>query len=155
MGEKEKKEYKSAWYEKNKERLRAKAKKWYQENLDVTKKQRKEYREKNNDKIKKQKKEYWEENKDRFIEKRKKYRDKVMDNFLSYKKGKSCTFCGYNKFPEILQFHHKDDNKLFNISTMRRISDHNLLKKEIEKCILLCPNCHSWLHYQETINKME
>lgn len=29
------------------------------------------------------------------------------------------------------------------------------IKDEIQKCILLCPNCHQWLHFSEkqTINE--
>jgi len=147
-----KKEYKKEYYQKNKERLKAKAKKWYQENLDKTKVQRKEYRKKNKETIKTRKKEYYEENKDKIRARREKYRNNIMQNFLSkYKMGKCCASCGYKEYPEILQFHHKNiKEKSFNISTFRKTSQSSLLKKEIDKCILLCPNCHNWLHFKET-----
>jgi hypothetical protein len=55
-----------------------------------------------------------------------------------------CTKCGYNRCVEALEFHHKDgDDKLRGISKMMR---NNWSKKkilaEIEKCVVLCANCH-------------
>jgi len=80
------------------------------------------------------------------------YRKKIRQDFLSiYKKGKSCASCGYNKYPEILQFHHKNKkDKSFNIANkVRTASALKKVKVEIDKCILLCPNCHNWLHFNE------
>ena len=57
-----------------------------------------------------------------------------------------CSKCGYNKIPAILEFHHikdKDEKQLHQIFRDRRWKK---IKKEIEKCILLCPNCHRELH---------
>ena len=67
-------------------------------------------------------------------------RKKIKQDFLSlYKKGKSCAFCGYNKYPKILQFHHKDKKeKSFNIANkVRSASALKIVKAEIDKCILL------------------
>lgn len=70
---------------------------------------------------------------------------KNTDFILEYKKDKCCADCGWKKHPEILQFHHIR-NKLENISALRKKSIPRI-KTEIEKCMLLCPNCHFWLHY--------
>ena len=74
-------------------------------------------------------------------------------NFLrSYKLDKSCSMCGYDEHPEILQFHHRNpDEKEFkmakgNVGNLSR----ERLQQEIDKCDLLCPNCHNWLHFKET-----
>ena len=131
------KEDKKKWYERNRERMKIKKKKYYQENKERFSKKYKEYREKNKDYIKKWKREHHQKKKHNFL--------------LKYKIGKSCVLCGYNEYPEILHFHHKDrKDKSFVISKFKNtLSKQELLKKEINKCILLCPNCHSWLHYSE------
>jgi len=72
----------------------------------------------------------------------KNYRIKRLQFIRNYKKDKSCACCGYKKHTEILQFHHLKD-KLFQLSRPTKISK---IKKEIKKCILLCPNCHALMH---------
>lgn len=79
-------------------------------------------------------------------------RQKVMDFLRNYKSDKKCTKCGYKEHPEILQFHHRDPSeKEFKMGkgSVGNYSREKLMK-EIEKCDLLCPNCHLWHHYQET-----
>jgi len=118
--------YRKKWYEENKERKSLVGKKWY------------------------------EENRERVIAHRKERKHKLKEDFLStYKKGKSCVVCGWNEHPEILQFHHKDrKTKKFtigNIAITERTTLKNieLVKQEINKCLLLCPNCHAVLHLKE------
>ena len=63
--------------------------------------------------------------------------------------GGKCEKCGYNKNYASLTFHHKDiTTKSFPISG-RNLTDKPLetLYLEVDKCILLCHNCHSELHY--------
>lgn len=63
----------------------------------------------------------------------------------NYKLNKSCS-CG-EKEPCCLDFHHVDkDNKTVKVSTAIRRLSINKIKKEIEKCIILCSNCHRKLH---------
>jgi len=63
--------------------------------------------------------------------------------------GGSCTKCGYNQSYVALQFHHRDPKtKKFRLSSMYRYSwDKAVL--ELEKCDLLCANCHVVLHHGE------
>lgn len=61
-------------------------------------------------------------------------------------KGGKCEICGYDKCIEALEFHHLDPNKKeINISNSS-IHDIELFKKEIDKCILVCSNCHKEIH---------
>lgn len=58
-------------------------------------------------------------------------------------KGGECIICGYNKYQGALEFHHMNpDDKEFNISHMRKYSFDDLVKYELDKCVLLCANCH-------------
>ncbi len=88
----------------------------------------------------------------------KKRRIKKIKYFLDYKKNKKCVFCGWNKFPSVLQFHHlKRGSKDREVSYLIYYPTNNLkeIYKEIEKCILLCPNFHFTLHFKElSINNL-
>lgn len=147
----EKRKYKKEWYEKNKKRLLRESKERYEKNKERISLQKKGYRERNKEVIRIKKKEYHYNNRDKILKRKREYSKKIMDKFLSLKEGKSCEICGYNEYPEILQFHHRDrKEKDFSISTLRRTRNLEILQKEIDKCMLICPNCHSWIHYQET-----
>lgn len=64
------------------------------------------------------------------------------------RRGGACEICGYCKNIAALEFHHKNpEEKEFNVD-MRKFSNMNLekLETELEKCILVCANCHRELH---------
>jgi hypothetical protein len=69
-------------------------------------------------------------------------------NELKIKTG--CKLCKYKKSPMALHYHHFEDNKEHNIAKMvtqgRAILS---IMKEINKCILLCANCHAEEHEHE------
>lgn len=65
--------------------------------------------------------------------------------------GGKCSRCGYNKCFDALEFHHLDPSvKEFSLGERRglRIDD---LRKELDKCILVCRNCHTELHSEMKI----
>ena len=63
---------------------------------------------------------------------------------IEYKGGK-CIKCGYNKNIAALDFHHlESDNKDFNIAHVG--GGLEKMKKELDKCILVCSNCHREIH---------
>jgi len=69
-------------------------------------------------------------------------------SFIKSKGGK-CSICGYNKNSSALTFHHLNpDLKKFRID-MRRCSNNSIktLQEEVDKCSLLCHNCHMELHH--------
>lgn len=59
-----------------------------------------------------------------------------------------CVDCG-ERHPATLQFHHlHSEDKVFNISdAARRGTSLDRIKKEMQKCIVLCANCHLIRHY--------
>lgn len=66
---------------------------------------------------------------------------------LEYKGGK-CEICGYGKCIDALEFHHIDPSiKNFSLSSISSPKLTNTIKKELDKCQLLCCNCHREKHY--------
>jgi hypothetical protein len=64
---------------------------------------------------------------------------------VEYKGGK-CAICGYDKCNDALDFHHIDPTqKEYNISSVKS-KNIEALKKELDKCVLLCSNCHREVH---------
>ena len=73
------------------------------------------------------------------------YRAHKKEQLIEYKGGK-CEICGYDRCKKALEFHHVDVyKKLFTISSSlgKRIE---VLKQEVDKCVLACANCHREIH---------
>ena len=72
------------------------------------------------------------------------WRKRKKKALVEYKGGK-CQCCGYSRCIEALEFHHLDPNiKSFTISGKSK--SFNSLKSEVDKCILVCSNCHKEIH---------
>lgn len=66
---------------------------------------------------------------------------------INYLGGK-CQICGYNKNQKALEFHHKDPTqKEYGLSSRKQL-DFEKMKSELDKCMLLCSNCHREIHDQ-------
>lgn len=65
---------------------------------------------------------------------------------VMYKGGK-CELCGYKRYVGALEFHHKDpQQKDFQLSVKTKNNLTDEIKKELDKCVLLCSNCHKEIH---------
>lgn len=65
---------------------------------------------------------------------------------IQYKGGK-CIMCGYKTYQGALEFHHIDPTqKDFEISKFSKHTLSDESKKELDKCLLLCSNCHREEH---------
>ena len=63
-------------------------------------------------------------------------------------KGGRCQHCGYDQCFDAMQFHHLDPTqKEFGIGC-GNTSSWSKVKDELDKCILLCSNCHAEEHYR-------
>lgn|SRR3989338_5693498 len=60
--------------------------------------------------------------------------------------GSECRLCGYKKCISALEFHHKNKEKDFNIADLIKNSSEQNVLKEVQRCILVCANCHRELH---------
>ena len=92
------------------------------------------------------KKQYYLANKEKHIagvKKRKEVTKRIVDEI---KKNSSCQKCGENH-PACLEFHHTNPNgKDDTISVLRSSGSKEKLIRELDKCIILCANCHRKLH---------
>jgi hypothetical protein len=71
---------------------------------------------------------------------------KTSKQFAINHLGGKCMICGYSKCFTSLHCHHKDPSlKEFCIATAGKKSSEDL-KKELDKCVLLCSNCHGEYH---------
>lgn len=73
-------------------------------------------------------------------------RVRVKEKALEYK-GNSCCKCGYGRCKKALEFHHVDPSeKDFELSSKWHNKSWDLIKAELDKCILVCANCHREIH---------
>jgi hypothetical protein len=129
--EKYKSQYK--YITKNKEQYAAYSLKYYYANKEKCALRAKKWREKNKDYIKEKQK----------LEKRKR-----KLGAIEYLGGK-CGKCGESFHPSVYEFHHRDPvNKDRDPSKMMQLSISKLYA-ELDKCDLLCANCHRLIHNGE------
>lgn len=76
---------------------------------------------------------------------KKKYQ-KRREQFIEYKKSLKCKKCGEERY-YLLDFHHRDPKEKDFVISDRTRSNFKNLKEEIEKCDVLCSNCHREWHY--------
>lgn len=74
---------------------------------------------------------------------KKELRRKILD----IKKRHSCVYCG-ESHPACLEFHHID-KKEGEISNMLSKYTEEEIMAEIDKCLIVCANCHRKIHWEE------
>lgn len=74
-------------------------------------------------------------------------RFKVKERCVEYKGGK-CSRCGYNRCITASEFHHTDKSKKEFSPGGHHCRSWSSLVKELDKCILLCSNCHREEEFQ-------
>ena len=78
----------------------------------------------------------------------KRWRKNIKKRIITAMGGK-CQICSYDKCNEALVLHHIDPNeKEMTIGNMRaNPAKWIIIVEELRKCVLLCHNCHTELHY--------
>lgn len=99
---------------------------------------------------------YYEKNKAKVISNKNARKKELTVQFAEFKATLSCTKCG-ESHPATLDFHHTDpkdtDQKLNEL-----VKDGHAwprIMREIEKCVVLCANCHRIHHYEERQEKKQ
>jgi len=77
------------------------------------------------------------------------YRHRKMEA-LAYKGGK-CEECGYSKCAGSLHFHHRDPTQKDPEWNKLRALPLEKIKSELDKCVLLCANCHGEHHWDKMV----
>jgi len=78
----------------------------------------------------------------------------TIERFRKYKlqaieyKGGKCVCCGYDACPGSLGFHHRDPSQKDPQWRKMRTWRFERIKKELDKCDLVCANCHGEIHWQ-------
>ena len=93
---------------------------------------------------------WYRENREKRIRQVAERKQAIAAWFTDYKKDLCCTECGFSH-PATLDFHHTDPaDKEFSIADIARKGySMDRILSEIEKCIVLCANCHRIFHYSE------
>jgi len=88
----------------------------------------------------------YEQRREYLIKAVKRRREKIRLMSIKHK-GNRCQMCGYSRCMDALEFHHLDPTKKdFGISSKGYTRSWEKVKEEIEKCFLLCANCHREVH---------
>lgn len=94
-------------------------------------------------------KRYYEKTDKRYNKRLIKIRYELKEKAIEYK-GRVCSRCGGTFDSVCMDFHHTDyTQKDFNLSVMFTLKTWNAVKKELDKTILVCSNCHRIIHKEE------
>lgn len=96
--------------------------------------------------------EYYQKNREKMLARSritsKASKQRFKERIKEIKMSSGCTRCGYNRCARALHFHHTDPT-IKDFSLNRAFSggkSYQSILDEVEKCVVLCANCHSELH---------
>ncbi len=85
-----------------------------------------------------------------FVDRRRK---QLKELAIEYKGGK-CNRCDYSRSVAALAFHHLDSAKKdFSLGDKGYTRAWNTIRTELDKCVLLCANCHAEAHEEQRKRK--
>lgn len=83
-----------------------------------------------------------------------KLRLQKLEFLRRYKQKSGCRLCGENSSSDALDFHHINPNtKVMTVTDMVRSSSILAMLEEIEKCVVICSNCHRKMHAESARKK--
>ena len=95
---------------------------------------------------------YYAANKEKVLASSKVSREVGKARWDVFKRTLKCTKCGFNH-PAALDFHHRNPVEKENIvSKLASDGCYAAAMEEVQKCIVLCANCHRVHHYEENLN---
>tara|TARA_Y100000034_G_C6909711_1_gene423714 strand:- start:10161 stop:10586 length:426 start_codon:yes stop_codon:yes gene_type:complete len=96
---------------------------------------------------------YYLKNKKKYTDYRNARRKEITQWYINYKSKQICSICGEDH-PACIEFHHRDPSLKdldVSVAVARSWSIKRILK-EIEKCDVVCSNCHSKIHWNERLS---
>ena len=113
------------------------------------KEHQRQWRQKNKERLNRKSRIYYQEHKAELRVKRQKLYQRLMRDL----KINGCAICGYDKCNISLVFHHVNPkNKKYSLVQIDSLSNEKLIS-ELNKCILLCCNCHGEIHSKVKVAK--
>ena len=79
------------------------------------------------------------------------FRKNRKKTLLEHAGGMKCCRCGYDKdIPDVYEFHHTDPSQKDPSWAKMIANNHRIenMKQEVDKCIVLCANCHRETHWE-------
>jgi hypothetical protein len=73
------------------------------------------------------------------------FRKRTKEKAVEYKGGK-CNICNYDRCVSALEFHHLEPSKKDFTLSQSMNTAWNKIEEELDKCILVCANCHREIH---------
>lgn len=89
------------------------------------------------------------DNKEKYLAKAKRWNQQQREWLAEYKRSRPCVDCEQFFNPWQMQFDHLED-KAFDISSAITSKSREAILKEIEKCDLVCANCHADRTYKRS-----
>jgi len=113
-----------------------------------------DYYQRNKEKVKAQVRAWQDKNSDRLDARRKR-----KEQIVSLMKSVGCIDCGWDRVPEVLEFHHINVGDQSHQSPSSLISNRAVsidrLVNELAKGIYLCPTCHALRHFDRQARRMD
>jgi len=123
-------EDKKKWYERNKDKIAVKKRQYQEDNSWACAARQLAWARKNPEKIKLSQKKMYERG----------------DALITNKKLSGCVICGEKRLP-CLDLHHSDPSTKTERQIRKRLREDRLLA-ELEKCVVMCANCHRLYHWE-------
>jgi hypothetical protein len=125
--------------------------------MDTRKEYHSNYRNKNREKVRLWGRNYYQKTKQKHFAQNKTLKSKSYEANRKHRNklravgylGGKCIVCGYSKCIGVLEFHHKNNNDKENDVSGLLYHTWKTIVEELDKCELLCANCHRELHYIE------
>ena len=96
---------------------------------------------------------YYAKNKEAVKARTDKKRKRETAEWKAFKATLSCSKCGFSH-PAAMDFHHIDKaTKDGGVHEFARLRNYKKAYQEIEKCVVLCANCHRIVHYDEHLTE--
>ncbi len=88
---------------------------------------------------------YYLKNRIRILKRKTLRKSRIKMKMVEFCGGK-CFLCGYDKCLAALEFHHQNNDTDFSVTELIKNSSEQNVLKEVQRCMLVCANCHREIH---------